>query len=85
MPASQEHREVTWLKDMLTTYPVLFWMFCMRFADLKKFHKALQIKGQYELLGLKISWIRADHWAALPAPMYGLTVVFLADTEECYY
>lgn len=31
-------------------------MFCMRFANLKKFHKALctahQIKGQYELLCL---------------------------------
>jgi len=56
MPASHWDREVTWLKDTLTTHPVLFCMFCMRFANLKKFHKALctahQIKGQYELLCL---------------------------------
>ena len=65
MPASHWHREVTWLKDMLTPYPVLFcmfWMFCMRFANLKKFHKALcrthQIKGQYELLCLK--WLESE-------------------------
>ena len=64
MPASHWHREVTWLKDMLTTYPVLFfvfWLFCVSFTDLKKFHKALcrthQIKGQYELLGLK--WLES--------------------------
>lgn len=44
-------------KDRLTTYSVLFcmlWVLCMRFASLKKFHKALrkthQIKGPYELL-----------------------------------
>ena len=50
--------------DMLTTYPVLFCMFgifCMRFANLKKFHKALcrthQIKDRYELLCLKyLEW-----------------------------
>lgn len=58
--ASHWHRKVTWLKDKLTTYPVLFcvfWMFCMKFANLKKFYKAVQrihlIKGQYELLCLK--------------------------------
>ena len=46
--------------DMLTTYPVLFCMFgifCMRFTNLKKFHKALcrthHIKDRYELLCLK--------------------------------
>ena len=53
--------EVTWLRDMLTAYPALFCMFCMRFANLKKFHKALhrthQIKGQYELLCLK--WLES--------------------------
>jgi hypothetical protein len=58
--ASRWHREVTWLKDMPTTYPVLFcmfWVFCARFTNLKKFHKALcrthQIKDQYDLLCLK--------------------------------
>ena len=44
---------------MLITYPV---MFCMRFVNLKKFHKALhrthQIKGQYELLCLK--WLESE-------------------------
>jgi hypothetical protein len=58
---------------MLTIYPV---MFCIRFVNLKKFHKALrrthQIKGQYELLCLK--WL--DHWAVLPASTYELNVVF---------
>ena len=56
MAVSHQHREVPWLQDMLTTYPVLFciaWMFSMRFANCKKFHKVLcrthQIKGQYEL------------------------------------
>lgn len=59
-PASHWHREVTWLKDILTTCLVLFcmfWMFCVRFANLKKFHKALckthQIRGKYEWLCLK--------------------------------
>jgi hypothetical protein len=63
---------------MMTSCPV---MFCMRFVNLMKFHKALhrthQVKGQYELLCLK--WLESElnHWAALPAPEYELIVVFV--------
>lgn len=57
LPASHWLRQVTWLKDMLITCPILFCIFCMRFANLKKFCQVLcrthQIKGQYELLCLK--------------------------------
>lgn len=61
--------EKAWLKDMLITRPVLF---CMRFANRKKFHKALcrtlQFKGQYELLCLQLT-----HW---PLGSPGLRYVF---------
>lgn len=48
-------------EDILITCPILFCIFWMRFANLKKFYKALcrthQIKGQYELLCLK--WLES--------------------------
>lgn len=82
--ASHGHREVTWLKDMLATYPVLFCMFrmfCMRCANLKKFYKALhsewphQVKGQYELLCLK--WLESE-------PITGQSFLHLRMSSLCF-
>ena len=87
MPASHWHREVTWLKDMLTTYPVLFWALCIKFDNLKKFHKVLyrthQIKGQYELLCLK--WLESELTTGQPflhLCMSSLWLLWL--TEDSY-
>ena len=66
---------------MMTSCPV---MFCMRFVNLKKFHKALrrthQVKGQYELLWLESEQTMGQN---LLPPAYELVVGFVADTEEC--
>ena len=64
-------------------------MFWVKFANLKELHEALhrthQIKGQYEVFCLK----RLESALTTGQPFLRvrneLTVVFVADTEECYY